>query len=673
VRLRLRIFTFLDAVAGASLAFAAGVWLTGWNMDLLTNADALFLPALFEDLDVGGLGVLRTWHFGSSTFLFPDVALFAATWALTPHYAKVIPAYAGLISTASVFAVWAVFRRAKPMSIAVFSATFVSGIAFVFALLSVLTSTHVLRKWWDSFVVPAHHYGNVVTTLLGFAIYLWWRDGRTSTRRLALLAFTTAAGVLSDLLFTLTFVAPVLAVDLLLSWSVPRKSRWTPLLLPSVLGAASLLGSGLDALMNPLSPLRGAGQKIGAFASIWGFVAARLESREERLGTLVRATLVVWAVVVAIRAPRGNAAADRTSSFSRWAVAHWLIIASIASSVLGATLSGKYHDGTSDRYILAFGFFPLFGIFGYYAARIAEAFTPKRMTSLSLLMLGIVTGGVALHGNWIEAAKPQFVHCVENLGLSGTAGLAPYWLAKPLIVFSQRRIQAVQVTASGEPYGNVSNDRWTSEDWFGGAPEPQVRFALMAGDATQRKMLDGTVAFQDNGHALEPSAIRRLLGEPQEVRHCEGGATVWLYKAKAVEGRLPLPSGGLVRFPLRLRADHGQLRYGPAAEIVNDQVRSNGHAGIVLFGPYLAVPAGEYRIRWFGRALGPSGTAAFEVAIGGAGLEKQAVELRDVSESHSELAVLDFELPRPARDLETRVFSHGGARFQLDEILIERR
>jgi hypothetical protein len=661
---RPNLFTVLDVLAGASLAFAGGVWLTGWNMGLITNADALFYPALFQDIAVSGFGVLRTWHFASSSFLFPDVLLYAAIWFFAPHFGKSIPIYAGLIAVATVLAVWSVFRRGKRASYAMFSAAFVGGTTLVYAALSLLTSTHVLRKWWDSFVVPVHHFGNVINTLLGFAIYLWWREARASRMRLALLALSVGIGAFSDLLFTLTFVGPVLAVDFLLIWGQAGRSKWASLVLPGVFGAMCILASAVDAAFNPLSPLRGSSNKLDVLTSVSAFFAARLASPEERYGALLRVALLVGMAALVIRA--------RSRGESRSALALFLMLTSIVTTVAGATVTGKYLDGSSDRYVLTFGFFPLFGILGYGAIRISEAAVARWM-SVPALVVGCLATYLAVRANPVEAAKPPYVECIEKAGLTRTAGLAPYWLAKPLIVFSDRRIQAVQVTATGMAYGNVTNDRWVAEDWFGQAAAPPLRFALMASDAYQSQMLDGSIPFQETGKVLDPKSIRQLLGAPREVHRCDDGATLWLYSPEATAGRGPLPNGGLVRFPLNLRAEHGLLRRGIACASDGDGVRSNGEDGTVLFGPYIGVPAGEYRLRWFGRILAPSGTVIFDVAAGGKSIAEQPIALREVNAERTGLVVLDFTLREMARDLETRVFAHDGARLQLDELVIEQR
>ena len=49
------------------------------------------------------------------------------------------------------------------------------------------------------------------------------------------------------------------------------------------------------------------------------------------------------------------------------------------------------------------------------------------------------------------------------------------------------------------------------------------------------------------------------------------------------------------------------------ALVENGRLIATGEPGALVFGPYLQLPAGEYELRWLGRALGTGGKIGFSV------------------------------------------------------------
>ncbi|HWU87819.1 MAG TPA: hypothetical protein VN253_11115 [Kofleriaceae bacterium] len=137
---------------------------------------------------------------------------------------------------------------------------------------------------------------------------------------------------------------------------------------------------------------------------------------------------------------------------------------------------------------------------------------------------------------------------------------------------------------------------------------------------------------------------------------------------------LPLPDGELARFPLRLPATHLQLRRGQVALEAGRMV-ATGEQGYVLYGPYMKLPAGHYDVRWTGSGIDSPGYLMFIVAadVGHEELTRVTVAARDLERARTELAHLSFEIGRSRDAVELTVFSQGGARVALDEVVIERR
>ena len=669
-----RVVRLLDLVGGLLVAGSLGLWLMTWNLAQATGADPLFLPTVFQDVHAQGLGALRTWHYGSSSFAVPDVLLFAVAWFFSPHFQDAIPAYAGAVAAASVGALWLALKPSRA-SFAVFSATFCAATAAYIELMRRFVMPYNVVGWYRYAALSAHHYGNIVNVLLALAVFLWWRSA-PSPRRLATLTIVVLVGVLSDLLFVVTFVPAAVLVDLWLrDGSVLQyvRKRWA---LPVSFALATILGIAGDAAVNPLSPLRApGGPKQGALSALGHFVEVRFSTRPQANESLLLIAAFVFIIVVATRARRDSrrgdlAVADR-AILERRAAVHAFLLLSVVCDV-GATIAmGKYTGFEVDRYILPLAFFPLFSVFGLLGMSVAERVPPRVPVLSALALAGLLSVWMAKARCRFESVEPPYVACIERLGLGATAGFAPYWVAKPLLVFSERRVQVVQVLPEGRLYSNLVNDRWAAQDWFGGGSAPQLRFALMATDETHGKMVDGSAAFENDGMALDPAAMRRGYGQPDSVRICNG-ATFWTYRAGQLAGHEPIPVAGLVNLPLHLRATHASLSLGHAV-VEDDQVRATGEEGTVLFGPYLSLPPGRYRARWSGTGLARSGTIAFDVAAVGnpVPLARAVVDL-SAPTAGPDLVTLHFELPRLTNGVETRVFALDGAKFALDGMVLER-
>ncbi len=99
---------------------------------------------------------------------------------------------------------------------------------------------------------------------------------------------------------------------------------------------------------------------------------------------------------------------------------------------------------------------------------------------------------------------------------------------------------------------------------------------------------------------------------------------------------------------------------------------SNGSAGTLQFGPYIATGAGQYRVIWRGKVLQTNGIAIGEIdAVVNKGqvvINRTQVLVDDLESNSDELAHLDFELLKPVSDLEYRFRVAQGVRVALSSI-----
>lgn len=176
-------------------------------------------------------------------------------------------------------------------------------------------------------------------------------------------------------------------------------------------------------------------------------------------------------------------------------------------------------------------------------------------------------------------------------------------------------------------------------------------------------------------HERDDTALSATLPAPVERFSVGDTYVISVYRKADVPLswlELPLSDGDETRFPLRIAADHVALRRGKVA-LANGRMVATGEAGYITFGPYMRLPKGQYALRWSGSALGTEGVITFGVAadVGKYEVKRITVGAKDLPAS-GELVRMPFVLDRKRADVEFTVFSAGGARVALDEMILER-
>jgi hypothetical protein len=170
------------------------------------------------------------------------------------------------------------------------------------------------------------------------------------------------------------------------------------------------------------------------------------------------------------------------------------------------------------------------------------------------------------------------------------------------------------------------------------------------------------------------AALRATL--PPPIEHFSVGATydVSVFRTADMSPAwldLPLADGDQARFPLLLPATHVAFHHDKVA-VETDRLVATGGEGYVLFGPYMKLPPGKYTLIWIGRPIESPGTIFFIAAADVGNHELARVTRATSALSPGELARITFELDRTRADVEFSVFSAGGGRVELDELIVER-
>lgn len=264
-----------------------------------------------------------------------------------------------------------------------------------------------------------------------------------------------------------------------------------------------------------------------------------------------------------------------------------------------------------------------------------------------------------------ESTTGQFAHSATHQDLADELtrrdlkhGFGSYWNAHLLTVLSNGKAKTCPATFGGA----VMPRRWHTDTWCFDPKRLPDRFFVVASGEERDEV---------------KTSIPTTLGTPADRFTVGNEFDVAVFRTADVDSRWlapPIPDGAQLTLPLRIAASHPQIRFGDQSALEGDKLVSNGKEGIISFGPYIELPAGEYRVRWFGRPIGDAGEVGFDVYPAGAPAQvaERTVKLGEMPRDGGALVELVFRLPKAARGVELRTYSRGGARIALEAVELSR-
>jgi len=487
------------------------------------SADTLIPEAFFQTLMSGDLA---HWQNGHVAYLFPDLLFYALIRLLVQDVPSAIGVYAGLqyglLVFGNVLLAWQVFRSVRIVVLSLLIAALALPV-----MLSVGQLSHHL------FVMVIHGGGLAMTPyLLWGVLRLIEMEARPSSvwgmveGATLLLVLAVLVGA-SDFLFVLHVVIPTaLALGLLYLLSVVSVRQ--ALIVGGVLAVASgfsrVIGTALDRVNSSGTYLGEPSPQILVMLNVW---------MQAVYGTWIATPVLslVWLAFVLIAVgytlhfiKRATLPQQLPSVVQRngTLILVTLLVSLLASLVMRLTLGldlrklpnvGAPYDSlfnVIDRFVVIGTYYPLF--FGWPFVVGLLASHPRGLSSR--VWQGIVTAVFALTVVWVgnlarmtlplgevRRYSPDWVACVDQAAATRQLGygLAGYWDARPLNLFSTQGIQVVQVTEGLEPYL-----------WYNNAMDFDLPSAPMFVLTTQSSTLS---------RPTTQTTIERL-GAPEDVFQC---------------------------------------------------------------------------------------------------------------------------------------------------------
>jgi hypothetical protein len=480
---------------------------TGGLRESFLGSDDLYLPTLFEDLTRWS-GQIGDWRLTPAPYFFPDMLLYAVMRFVTGSIE-----WAQYLSGVVHLGLFVLAGSALASTAAGASSRFGWFFAPITVVLFLVHRSGQLPLFGALFHLTHHGGSTLVAIVVLRMVSATDPNPRWVTVSLALVCAVTG---LSDPLFAASFGAPLLAM----SGIAAVRTAWRYLAETSddlrrlgrdrmfSCAAGSFAGALLTKLMHEhMNGLPVASSKKGTFeliASVVGDLTG--PALGEGIWLAIGVVLAVWT----LGADRGPAAA----AMRQLAV---FVIGSTSITIVAIGVDGGYLDTGSIRYFML----PYWVSFVFVYALATREFSRRvddRVRRRVLLLaasasvvavVSIVVAGIPMF------ARAQFrsdwrgtAECIEGIARRENvdAVIAEYWFAKPIMLFSNRRVMALQMRAKlRRPYLWINSRGWyRSPKSF------------------------GVVVLNE----LRPDSINQTYGGPFSVEHC-GRLEVGVYRDAA--------------------------------------------------------------------------------------------------------------------------------------------
>lgn len=450
---------------GCAVIMATFLHSAGWELDFFFTSDTLYLPSIYRDVFEDG-GKFLDWSLNPAPNFFPDMGLyFLLNWLF------------GNLRAASYFFPMVQFVLIACLFRAVVRTSGINSGDHGVSMGVLLLTLVLLTGWWGGdfgfafhLLVNSFHGGAFVNALL-----CTWLLLRVYAHRGAwpwvLLALACMAGSVSDKLFWVMFSVPAIVACSILAVRSPLRSRllWMALLVAASTWLAYksmlLLDEALPfAIENPYAYL--------AFDRVvfsWGRFLEMLRvyinghplvAGTILLGLFMTAATMVHGIKRFVYWLRATSS-QRTAMDERVLLVEWMTALFLPFVLLVPVVNGSFDGLDSLRYDFAvFALAPL----------LAGSWLGRRMGKrgggvvlAGALIIGVPAIGVCLTAgsagyqrlwDYRPASVEAFDRLTHGMGLRN--GVADYWTAKRLTMFSDQHVMVLPVFPEVGTYIHVN-------------------------------------------------------------------------------------------------------------------------------------------------------------------------------------------------------------------------
>jgi hypothetical protein len=469
--------------------------------DLLYNGiriyfctDTLYLPALYKDLFTDHNG-LRGWHLNPSPNFFPDMAVYFLFMLMTGNFIVSSFLYSVVQYVVILLVMKSLYRTLFPGGSGLFLSISIL-LMNLFFLVSLYSKDYMFTFYLMS---NSYHTGAFLMGLVCLSLTLRYVIKPSGTRIFLLFILGTLS-VVSDRLFIILFIAPVL----ILLFIIVQKDqlKHTRRLIPAILGS---LASGLclfwllnhnwyifidraNSMMNMKNILP---SLLLLSKQLWEYM-----SEPGFRGLIVWLSLASFVISILLfrKAGKNREINPVISIYLLFSVLYTVIV------LLAPVFNGNYTGYDTFRYNIYVLYLSLFNYGIFLSMLLAEKIMLKGNKRLTIAANALLFASVLLltvprfSSPGLRGFFNYYPVMVQDADEAATRdsleyGVANYWDAKVVTMFSKKGVRVYPVYDDLFPYDHVSNWNWYTD------PKASYNFIIM-------------------NHIADPTAYIRRLGDP---------------------------------------------------------------------------------------------------------------------------------------------------------------
>ncbi len=506
---------YLTMVLNVIAIFAVQLTFEDLVMGRYFNSDALNLPSIYQDIFVNGNSIAG-WHLTEAPYIFPDMLLYFLLMFITGGNFLVATLLYSLIQ----FVVLSMLFQSLLSFVLqdkAYPVLILCQVIFSFAIFSVTANLYHFDITLHT-LLNGYHLGAGLMALLSMNLTLRFFE-YNKNQFLWLIGVLNIVMVISDLLYLLYYLLPSLLLigfvrTEMLRHSVPKVLVTNVLSLVIGLGLKKIIFSSGIVQMRDREFLD-ASNILPSFSQTWdtfyGLIA----------GGGSRAVFISIVLIATVCAAFGffkflkRYSENRHSTILYRAILCLFITSVMAASILAPAIKGFVFDSSSIRYYMFSFFLAATGIFVPYLFITQNSqkwmiyfFRLGQVGCLALLGSVIfLTVDYSLFNtytnffNYKPAVAEEVDRHADEFGLK--LGIANFWDAKVITMFSEKGVQAISVHDQLTPYIHAASEQW----YYSSDSEkpPVIDFVFTEG------MLDHSylneVFSEDEIHRIEGSSI----------------------------------------------------------------------------------------------------------------------------------------------------------------------
>ena len=513
LNITLRRCGWLCLIILTSIACTIICYLFPGTSETLTNADLIQLPTILLDLQAD-FANFWDWKLPQAPYYFPDTVAFITINWFAPNPWWAILLFSTVQTSVLLLTLCWIYHELGGRRTSFFLVMLLCLlVSFTGIYTTIFTRLQPSISPYINHLASYIHFGAYLCCLLclaGSINYLRTPRKYLLVGIVAIAAITTA----SDLLFAIYFTIPFIVAINLASASQKLHFKHQKVFCWSLF-IASFCGYIFNKYFDPLAATTEVRIKLNDI--IAAFKALFIDNWQLPIkeNVFLFSTIVIpliglgiWLAIYYRNTANSINAKDRN---------HWLaivflytILASCCTTA-AVVILGKYTNVSDARYLLFLYYSP--GLIALISLCInlenIKAKYINRITIAGVVAIGLISLTTLSDLDRAVSAissPPDYMSCFDLD--KPQAGISEYWWSKPLITFSGRKMQVVNVDTKGKPYAWNMNRRWYHESWQNSGERPKFEFILMK--------------------SLDVDSVTARYGKPDRVQSC-ANTKVWWY------------------------------------------------------------------------------------------------------------------------------------------------